>query len=569
MGQHASRPAVQTAPLVKPQRFLPPVAAQAMAGPQQPSSSAMEERKPSRPAEAKEEGKPPQERTVVPPPPHSDTSGMPMCAVERYAMDNIEAFVRRTEPQNEEQKMKFLQSIRTICNTTAERNRLQELRIFCRRNDLVENIMVLLAEEPHEKLSSELRLQAIATITALSKVEGALEEKIPLFAVCFQSILLLPSEQDLDMSLYSKTLRALDEMLDTLVFIHPTASIGEELKNVLQVLLPFTSMQNSAARQRAVGHIWKLCHSLAHYCQERPHHCSGQSRSICCGEFRLPVLGQLVGSLILCCAFQEDKMHHCALSALHYLYKFILWRSRWEAQPDEQGKQEQWEDEHEFSLSWTTNTSEILLRFAKHFHSSETTDLILLALQGMKDCSNYNTQVASNLMDVLMVDFKPTPNDVQRIVTAIHRSRKLITEEEALKHIRGTFPWLAAANPRAMTLSLLHCSPSCDKDIWELWQLALSSVDVVPKMVQELLHLLEIAPLGQKTKNGTLTLAAATVLYKLLQNLEYGPQVRLLFPELFVVLIMQLVSSEELGPLEVTAITKKPFRPTAPTSAIR
>ena len=38
--------------------------------------------------------------------------------------------------------MKFLQSIRTICNTTAERNRLQELRIFCRRNDLVENIMV-------------------------------------------------------------------------------------------------------------------------------------------------------------------------------------------------------------------------------------------------------------------------------------------------------------------------------------------------------------------------------------------------------------------------------------------
>ncbi|XP_019467518.1 uncharacterized protein LOC109365336 [Meleagris gallopavo] len=32
---------------------------------------------------------------------------------------------------------------------------------------------------------------------------------------------------------------------------------------------------------------------------------------------------------------------------------------------------------------------------------------------------------------------------------------------------------------------------------------------------------------------------------------------------------MQLVSSEELGPLEVTAITKKPFRPTAPTSAIR
>ena len=37
-----------------------------------------------------------------------------------------------------------------------------------------------------------------------SKVEGALEEKIPLFVVCFRSIFLLPSEQDLDTNLYSK-----------------------------------------------------------------------------------------------------------------------------------------------------------------------------------------------------------------------------------------------------------------------------------------------------------------------------------------------------------------------------
>ncbi|XP_048786053.1 maestro heat-like repeat family member 5 isoform X2 [Lagopus muta] len=569
MRKHASRPAVQTTPRVKSQRLSPPVAVQAVAGPQpQPSSSAMEERKPSCPAEA-EKGKTPQEPPVVPPAPPSDTPGMPVCDAERCAMDNIEAFVQRTEPQNEEQKMKFLQSIRTICSRAAQRNAAQELRIFCRRNNLVENIMVLLAEEPHKKLSSELRLQAMATITALSKVEGLLEEKIPLFHVCFQSILLLPSEQDLDVSLYSKTLRALDEMLDTLVFVHPTAGIGEELKNAFQVLLPFTSTQNSAACQRAVGRIWKLCHSLAYYCQERRHHSSGRFRPICCDKFRLPVLGQLVGSLILCCACQEDKTHRCALSALHHLYKFILWRSRWEVQPEEQGKQEQWEDEHELSLTWTTNTSEILLRFAKHFHSWETTDFILVMLQGMKDCSNCNAQAASNLMGVLMADFKPTPNDVQRIVTAIHRSRKLITEEEALKHIHDVFPRLAAANPRAVTLSLLRCSPTCDKDARELWELALSSEDAIPKMMQELLRLLEIAPLGLETESSTLSLAAVAALYKLLQNLEYGPQVRQFFPELFVALVLQLVSCEELCSLEAIAITEEPFGPASPTSAAR
>eukprot|EP00076_Gallus_gallus_P035635 XP_025001173.1 uncharacterized protein LOC107049479 [Gallus gallus] len=340
-----------------------------------------------------------------------------MCAVERYAMDNIEAFLRSTEvtaaapitavphpppgplhpqegcapwprppahapharwqPQNEEKKMKFLCSIRTICGSAAERNTVQELRIFCRRNELVENIMVLLAEEPRRELSSELRLQAVAAITSLSKVEGALEEKIPLFVVCFRSIFLLPSEQDLDTNLYSKvgagelqdpptlhaspTLRALDEMLHSLVFIHPSTSIGEELKDVFQVLLPFTSLQSSTVRQRAVGRIWKLTHSLAHYCQEKPRHSSEQSPSASYDELRLPVLGA----------------------------------AGWEGQLDEQGKLEQWEADHEFSLTWTTNTTVILLRFEKHLHSSEKTDLILLALQGMRDCSNYNTQVAS------------------------------------------------------------------------------------------------------------------------------------------------------------------------------
>ncbi|XP_040510696.1 maestro heat-like repeat-containing protein family member 2A isoform X3 [Gallus gallus] len=571
MGQHASRAAVQAAPRGKPQHFSPPMAAQATARPQpQPSSSAMEERNPSCPAEAKEKDKLPQEPTSVPPAPPLDASGLPMCAVERYAMDNIEAFLRSTEPQNEEKKMKFLCSIRTICGSAAERNTVQELRIFCRRNELVENIMVLLAEEPRRELSSELRLQAVAAITSLSKVEGALEEKIPLFVVCFRSIFLLPSEQDLDTNLYSKTLRALDEMLHSLVFIHPSTSIGEELKDVFQVLLPFTSLQSSTVRQRAVGRIWKLTHSLAHYCQEKPRHSSEQSPSASYDELRLPVLGQLVGCLILCCAFvQEDKTCRCALSALRHLYRFVLWRSRWEGQLDEQGKLEQWEADHEFSLTWTTNTTVILLRFEKYFHSSEKTDLILLALQGMRDCSNYNTQVASTLMAILTVDFNPMPNDVQRIVTAIHRSRKLITEEQALRTIHGTFPSLAAANPRAMTLSLLRCSPTCDKDIWELWELALSSVDVVPKMVQALLRQLETVPLGQKTEVGVLHLAAATALHKLLQYLDYGPQVRLVFPELFVALIIQLVSAGPLAPLEIIAITEDPFRPSAPTSAIR
>ncbi|OXB53368.1 hypothetical protein ASZ78_007559 [Callipepla squamata] len=471
--------------------------------------------------------------------------------------------------QDQEQKLRFLQSICTICDTEKAKNMAQELRVFCHRKQLVEKIMELLSEEPRGKLCSGLRQQAMAAITTLSAVEAVREDKIPLLTVCFQSILLLPLEQDLDIGLFSRTLRALDQMLHTLVFVHPTASIGEELRSVFQVLLPFTCLQSAAVRQRAVGRIWKLSHSLALFCQAGPHRSLGRISLACYSELHLPMLGQLVGSLVLCCAYQDDRTCCSALNALRHLYAFILRRTRWEVQQEvDQEKLQQWEDDHEFSLSWTTNTMVIVQRFAKHFQPSEKTDFILVALQGMRDCSIYNTYVAAAMMAVLMNDFKPKANDVQRIMMAIHKTRKQITDELAQKTIQGAFPWLATSDPHAMTLSLLHCSPTCDKDAWELWDLTLSSANVVPQMLRELLQLLEMAPQGQETEIGILPLAATMALHEIVQHSQYSPEVRMYFPELFVALIMQTVSAM-LTPLEVTNALEDPFCPSAPTSAIR
>ncbi|OXB52332.1 UNVERIFIED_CONTAM: hypothetical protein H355_004488, partial [Colinus virginianus] len=423
----------------------------------------MEERSAPCPSEAEENGRTPQDSTPV------------------LTMDTIEAFVRSTDKvtvaaaiaavphsppnplqlqescdprapltlwrlQDEEQKMRFLQSICTVCDTAVEEKKEQDLRIFCRRNKLVENIMELLSEEPRGKLCSELRQQAMAAITALSAVEAVLEDKIPLLTVCFQSIVPLPSEQNLDISLYSR----------------------------------------------------------------------------------------------------------------------VGWKS---PQEEEQEKLKEWEDDDEISLF--TSTTDIVLRFATHFHSSENTDLILVALQGMRDCSNYNTLVAANMMAALIDNFKPTANDVQQIVTAIHRWRKLITEKRPKRIIRRALHWLADSDPRAVTLSLLRCSPTCDKDMWEVWKIVLSSEDVVPQIVQQLLQLLEMAPLSQETKIGSLPLAATIALHEIVQHEQYGPQLHLYFPELFVALIFQMVSSGVLTPMEVTAVMADPFCPSAPTSALR
>ncbi|OXB52134.1 hypothetical protein ASZ78_000079, partial [Callipepla squamata] len=230
--------------------------------------------------------------------------------------------------------------------------------------------------------------------------------------------------------------------------------------------------------------------------------------------------------------------------------------------------QENKEQELRVFCRWNKLVENIMC-FAKHFHSSESTDLILVALQGMRDCSNSHTQVAATMMDALMDNFKPTPDDVQRIVTAIHRWRKLITEKRPNRIIWGVLHWLAASDPHAVTLSLLRCSPTCDNDTWELWKMVLSSVDVVPKMVQEILQLLEMAPLNQETKIGSLPLAATITLHEIVQHEQYDPQVRLYFPELFVALIFQMVSSRKRKMMEVIAVMVDLFCPSTPTSAIR
>ncbi|XP_021269040.1 uncharacterized protein LOC110406612 [Numida meleagris] len=257
-----------------------------------------------------------------------DACELPVSILVPEAVDAIEAFVQSAEkPQDKEQRMEFLQSICTVCNTAAERNLPCGLSAFCCRNKLAENITELLVEENRGKLSLELWQLVMAAITALSAVKAALEDRMRLFVVCFQSIL-FPWWQDLNTNLYIEALRALDQMLHTLVFVHPVASIGEELQGLFQVLLPFTCSQNAVARHGAVSWIWKLSQSLAHFCQGRLSGFSGLSRSVRFQALHVPVLGELVGKLVLCCADPEKKLRFHALRALHQLYSFVLERAR-------------------------------------------------------------------------------------------------------------------------------------------------------------------------------------------------------------------------------------------------
>ncbi|XP_040399776.1 uncharacterized protein LOC121063421 isoform X2 [Cygnus olor] len=161
--------------------------------------------------------------------------------------------------QDEVQKMKFLRNIVTVCTTAQEKGLLEGLDIFCRGNKLAENVQVLLDEEPKDKLCTAVRQQAMLAVSALSIVKMAVEDEMMfLLLASFKSIFFLPPKEELDIHLYSMTLKSMDNMLQMLLISPPASSFEENLHKILQVLLCFASSQNKLVKERAMERIWRL-----------------------------------------------------------------------------------------------------------------------------------------------------------------------------------------------------------------------------------------------------------------------------------------------------------------------
>ncbi|XP_074951544.1 uncharacterized protein LOC142058283 [Phalacrocorax aristotelis] len=154
-------------------------------------------------------------------------------------LDIIRAFLR-SRPKQEEEKLKFLASIYTICSTSSAGSTTWDMLYFCLL-EVVEAIEVLLQEEPTDHLGTVVWRQAMLTIASMSKAGLLLQEMSSrLLHICFCSIFHLPPQdtQGPEASLYSETLATMDSMLQVLVSSAGALSILE-LQNILQPCLLF------------------------------------------------------------------------------------------------------------------------------------------------------------------------------------------------------------------------------------------------------------------------------------------------------------------------------------------
>ncbi|XP_069643009.1 uncharacterized protein [Haliaeetus albicilla] len=124
----------------------------------------------------------------------------------------------------------------------------------------------------------------------------------------------------------------------------------------------------------------------------------------CHAEIHMPFLGQLLGHLILCRTRKSWEISWVALDALHHLFRFIL-QQKCTTLPEDNAEHPQRQREREAAItSWLSlpSTSNITTAFGKYLQPSERTDIVLVAIEAMRDSSTYDKEEASSILDMAM-----------------------------------------------------------------------------------------------------------------------------------------------------------------------
>ncbi|NXN75754.1 MROH1 protein, partial [Himantopus himantopus] len=395
------------------------------------------------------------------------------------------------------------------------------------------------------------------------------EKKSSLLHACFWSTFHLPPQhrQGPKASLYSKTLAAMDSVLQSLVCSAGTLSIVE-LQNIFQLLLPFTNSQPAVVQERAMARIARLASFITTCPLLQVCPCFAQATvpgHQCSKTHQFVMLGKLVGHLTLCCTSKHKGTRHEAAEALHHLHIFIVQQlSRWPQLHDE-GQlqlQEGWLARQPWQLSRTNRAIKIFSMFTKYLQPSDQVDIILIAIKSLRAPSAYSISLASHMVDILTMDPAFQQGQVLNIVWAIYGNLPSIKAVVALKSLDRVLLVLTHKHPSEVVASLLQCSPTCTRVAVAMWKMVFSEHQAAKKVLRELLRVLMNQSL-RKTSTSTkdnpriLSLAATRTITEILLHPTCLREVDAIFPQLFLALLFQVSFTTELTLQEVQIFWKE------------
>ncbi|KAF4797314.1 hypothetical protein TURU_073302 [Turdus rufiventris] len=282
-----------------------------------------------------------------------------------------------------------------------------------------------------------------------------------------------------------KTLKSMDTMLKTVVLSFPVSSVSKELQDIFEMLLDFTKSEREVVRDRAVGRIGVLTNLMSSYCSLKVSVSFGRDSSgpVCPEDITVPAIGRLVGRLILF-RYSNEQASYTSFHALFCLAEFL-----YKARPRDGSDQFTWEAVTTSSLC-SLSTGDCTQAFGKYLLSRERTDVILEAIEAMRDANILDKQVPSSMLDVAMRDPDFWLTDVPKIVNCILKKLPCTTAESGCKKVESLFLLMTNEYGSAVVISLCEMALQEDSGVQELYNTLSSTPEILDKVLTEFATLL-------------------------------------------------------------------------------
>ncbi|XP_040399352.1 uncharacterized protein LOC121063085 [Cygnus olor] len=443
----------------------------------------------------------------------------------------IEIFVRSTK-KDEEKKMKFLESICTLCRHCSL---LEDMDAFCRKTELAENIKVLLEEEPTDSLHTAFRRNAMLTIATLSSTtEAALDgKKESLLHACFKSVFFLPPYLDMsaaEKDLYNKTMNAMEIMLQAFVRNCPISSVGEELQIIWQALLHYATSHNTAVRKIALQKIERLSDFLVTYLGKTSFtagQCNGSPGTH--KEVHIPILGQLLGHLFIS-SCGTDSNSCTALDALYHFYAFLTDGRECSLTNDMENYAERRKKLKDTAFPFTVMSApcDIAKAFGEYLFPSERLDVILTALEALQDSRFHDKKGACSVLDAALEDPDYWLTDVPIIMECIRKNLDSIHTASARRCLDSLLLQLTNQMSREEVQKLLKFPPPSNSTALGMWEVILAMPQTLEKVLNMLMEDLPLCDWCTAVTEDTCIRRLAMLAQNHISEEEFGNPVHLL-----------------------------------------
>ncbi|XP_068523910.1 maestro heat-like repeat-containing protein family member 7 [Anas acuta] len=378
-------------------------------------------------------------------------------------------------------KLKFLASIRTICSNTVQR---RYMYLPCDMLGVEKKMQLPESSSDHLRTLMLLGWQAAYAISERSEENLALLSQH--LGPCINAIGSLASTRErgrLDASLYAEILKSLDSVLEVLVCTSSDYTAAT-LEIILQALLPFTRSENVAKRRYAVGRIASLSEVLipSSLMQDSFRNRVGTVSVRTFQTKPVPLLGQLMGCLTLCCA-EEDKDISCgSAEALHAFHRIVMVRQSHFMTPTYPYLFLERECPSTFRPKDAANE---LTVFGSFLFPVERTNFILTILEGMTHPRVSDTKVVARVLDMIT---DSDMEEVPRVMRIIHDCLATVSKESLLDILKRTLFKITSLHPGHAVQGLLEVFPWRDRVATAMWQTMVSEPCVAEDVLRNLLR---------------------------------------------------------------------------------